>query len=602
MKTNREAVQTVLKKAEKLRKNKRRTAWILSASLTAATIFLVAFSGIITWRPTLYPNSYKRYLIPYATTETVEEKRSKNEAVCLTKNIEDGDMVETNENSSENGGNIPEAALRFIDKNNAVVSLGERAYPCRIRATSENTFTLDVTDEKTENESEGETSGNTDEETVIEEAPNAFRVEFWEDGANLSWSIGGITFKKILSVTEEHDIPTGLWVTHATAAVGDAPSPVSGGNWTLILEDGTSYVGEGTDTYFSKFFSVYNVLFQCIFDAKSGLLLDASLCTYDEKTFDFPTLKERYLSDAEEYYQWSKLVSDDEKISFTGATFQAMGATYESNDVTVSESDLPHKDMAVWRLFPYSSKPIALLNIGAALQLNEDGSAHLTVTGDRDYESESAGKWYPLHRLVLVVLDKPTLLTGRAFTLYTESATEETVPTQNELERNALSYLNRYDYYRVGYHAFEYHVLEETVKIFWGRAWEKDHLLPKLHYEKTYVLNGQYLPASFSGNPNAGTALEAIADNGNITLVFHENGTATVTHLDTQNSVTVRFANEHDHTYRFESPIYIRLNGEVTTKLTALNVKGGYLVYEYEEYDQTSGYRTYLIYRFDLII
>ncbi len=568
MRTNAEIIQNVLQKTKRARKKRYIKTAILSASVTAILAFLVAFSNIIPVNASLYPDSYKNYLVPYVATDFTIE---------LT-NATESQTDETEETD------VPKAALRFINKNNAVVSIGSAVFPCQIHAESKKQFRLDVIGTSSE---------------ISSDAKSVFHVEFWEENATLYWEINGIKFLRInLSIAEERQIPTGLWVAHAMQSPPSEPKPVSGSNWTLILENGNSYVGEGSDVYISKFLSVNNLLFHCMFDSKSGLLLDATLCVYDTETFEFPTLKERFLSDEDEYYQYSKLVPESERVAFTGATFNAVGVTREASDFRISENELPNKDVATWRLFPYSSSELSTIDVRAKLQLNADGTAKLNVSGNLEYNDKVSGKWYPLHRLVLVVLNENTALTGKAFTLYAGNAHNENAPTQEELERTALSYLNRYDFYKVGYHVFQYRVLEEEIKIFWGNAWQKEFLIPKLIYEQPYVLNGKYLPSYY--DKDAPATLTPMLDNGNITLVFHKNNTVTVTYLDTGETKTITFIQENG-CVEFSEKINLQLSETVTQTLDYLNVMGGYLELEFI-FGTNSGHYTFKIYRFDLAL
>jgi hypothetical protein len=328
------------------------------------------------------------------------------------------------------------------------------------------------------------------------------------------------------------------------------------------------------------------------------------VCTYDTTTFEFPTLKERYLSDGDEHYTYSRLLADSEKLQFSDGSFNAVGVTYSADDYRVSKKDLIHESVAdmvaQWRLFPKSSCDTKVLDTNAKLDLQANGNALLTVTGDMEFKGKTKGKWYPLKDSILVVLNENAKLTGRIFTVYAKNAKNEKNPTADELEKYALTTLYAYDFYKVGYHVFEYHTVEEETQIFWGNAWEKDFLIPKLVYEQTYVLNGKYLPSYYDRAPEAQTTLTPMMDNGNITLVFHEDKTVTVTYLDTGSTQTLTFREKYERHIEFSQKIYCCFNKDLTGRLNRLNIQAGYLDYEFV-YWTNDGEYTFLIYTFELI-
>ena len=566
MKTNVEIVNNVFLKTKKLRKQHHIKTAVTSVVLSGLLLFLVSFSNILPVQADYFANSYKNYLTPYATTQP---------SVQLTDSSDD----------TENA--VPEATLRFIDENNAVVSVGERAYPCLIQAKSKTKFKLTP-------------ANNGDGESNATDTPNVFHVEFWESNATLSWNIAGIKIEKVLSVAQEKDIPTGLWVTYARQSGQSAPTVSGGIGWTLILDNGKSYSGEGRDAYISTFLSVNNILLQCFFDSKSGLILDASVCTYDTTTFDIPTLKESFLSDGDEYYFYSRLLTDEEKLQYDGGTFTAAGVTYTAEDFAISKKELIHESMAKWQLLPNSSIENHLLDLTAKLDLSANGTALLSVTGDIARNTKTKGKWYALQDSILVVLNENTNLLGRIFTVYANNAQDEKHPTADEITKSATTSLYTYDFYKVGYHVFQYRATEEETQIFWGSDWKKEYLIPKLIYEQTYVLNGKYLPSYYDNSPETPNTLTPMLDNGNITLVFHENQTVTVTYLHTGLTKTFAFQLNDHFGIDFTERIHCRFNEEVTGRIHYLNINVGYLNYEFV-YLTNHGEYTYILFTFNLI-
>ena len=244
MKSSKEISQEIILEVKRKRKKRTLIALVSSLSTLALLIFAVAFSNIVTFQSSRYLGSYLNFLSPYVSS--------------------DGDEV----------------GLRIIDDKSAIVSVKNSAYPCSIKPVSDNDFNLTVV------ETESETPKN-------ENSPSIFNVKFWDDNATVSWKIGGIKIEKVLSVTAEKNIPAGLWSLFAKQHNdGALNTNISGAGWTLILENGDSYTGEGMDSAWrSKFITIGSHLLQCFFDPVSGIIMDASVFEYDDTSFDFPDRK-----------------------------------------------------------------------------------------------------------------------------------------------------------------------------------------------------------------------------------------------------------------------------------------------------------------------
>lgn len=495
MKSNEQFTEDIVKKVKAKRKKKRFIVSGIVLSVCALLCFVVGYSNIITFEIGRYQDSYLRYLVPYLSAEE-------------------------------------EIGLRFVDAQNAVVNIESKTYPCALKANSENDFTLTVV----ESETDTLTREETQTQSPSEEEPSVFHVEFWDANAKISWNILGVKIEKILSVTEERDIPAGLWSLFATQ---DGPNGklnnVSGAGWTLILENGDSYTGEGMDSAWrSKFVSVGNTLLQCSFDAISGLIKDASVFTYDETSFDYPVIKERYLSDGDEYYFYSRLLPEEERIDFKGGTFTASAVMRETENHSVTTAQLLDESMAKWQLLPQRSQEMSPVSVQATLTLSANGSVSMKITGDNDYDGKFQGKWYPLKHSVLVVLDKKSALTGRLFTLYADSGFE--VPSGELVQKYAQSRIESVDCYKIGYHTFDYYIAFSETLLYWGNEWTPDKLSPELKYETEYVLYGQYYYEYYDGDYNkfdpysfTEDLLVEMSVSGKLSFVFHEDGTVTIT-------------------------------------------------------------------------
>ena len=374
-----------------------------------------------------------------------------------------------------------------------------------------------------------------------ENVPSIFRVEFWDTTATVSFRLYGVTIEKVLNVVEERDIPSGLWSLFAIGDGTDAPlNHVSGAGWTLIEENGDSYTGEGMDSASrTKFVSMGNTLLQCSFDPLSGLLLDASIVEYDQTSFDFPVLIERYLSDGDPAYFYSRLLPDEEKLNFKGGSFSTAVITYESENHFITKDELIDEKVATWLSHAKSSQELRAMDFSARIELTEDKKVQMTVFGN-GVRAEYQGKWFALKHSVLVVLDKKCLLTGRVFTLYVNNNRQK--PSAELLQKYAQSRVESLDCYKVGYHTFSYYIYESETTLYWGNEWTANSYRPRLEYETEYVLYGKYFKDYYDGDWSSGEVykdgfqfdeswLVDLPVNGAI-FVFHKDGTVNVTFPD----------------------------------------------------------------------
>ena len=421
MKSNIDFTKELISKVKAKRKKKRTLTACISLGACALLAFFVGYSNVISIDFNLYADSYTNYLRPYAAQ--AEES----------------------------------VAFRFVDDKSALVQIENTAYPCAYEATSDSDFTLTVV----ENEEEEPSSDG--------QAPSIFYLEFWDTSAKLSWNIFGTKIEKILSITDERDIPAGLWGLCATQD-GDSGKIVEkeeGAGWTLILENGDSYTGEGMDSAWkTKFISIGDKLFQCMFDPISGVILDASVFVYDETTFDYPVIRENYLSDGDPYYFYSRLLTDEEKIDFDGGTFEAAVILREAENHWVEAPTNLHKELSKWQLMPKKSQEKTKLPLRAILSLDKDGSLKLKISGDRNYNGTFSGKWYALRHCVLVTLNEKNALLGNVFTVYAHSGID--TPSGAYVSQYGQSRIESYDCYKTGYHVFDYYDFESHAEIFWG--------------------------------------------------------------------------------------------------------------------------------------
>ena len=415
--------------------------------------------------------------------------------------------------------------LKFIDDKSAIVSVGEMAYPCFVQAKDADSFELTNSLADSEN-------------SRTEDQPSVFYVDFWENNATVSWSVLGVKVEKILSITQEKEIPAGVWRLFATKH-GDEELVYkeNGAGWTVILENGESYSGEGMDSaWVTKFISINDHIFQCLFDAKSGVIVDASLVVFDTTTFDYPVMIECYVSDGLErqHYFYSRLLQEDEKTDFSGGTFNAGAVIYESDIEKTPYVDMLVDSVAKWQLQQEKETEERALGIEVTLELREDQTVELEIKGDSKYRGRIEGSWYALQHSVLVVLDETSPLLGKTFTLFVKDST--LAPNEDDYLEKAITSLELYKCYKLGIGNFEYYVMKEDVDLYWGSQYENGNITPKLVYEKKYVLNAMwfepyYMDEDFSWEKYEDNhELTPCPANGTTFLVFHEDGTFDITY------------------------------------------------------------------------
>lgn len=490
MRTIEEMTSEIIKKARIEKRRKRIVRSCVAVGLAAVSLFFVGYSNIITVDFNPYENNYQNYLSAYATAS---------------------------------------AGVKIVGKNSALVHLNGKAYPCFLKAKSSSTFAL-----KNNAWEDGE--------------PKGFTLSCSENQAVLTWNDGEQKQTQILPVASENNaanaIPAGLW---SLFAIGesldfDSAKPVSGSGWTMVLSDGSSYSAEGASAvYPSKFVDVDGALFQCLFDGQSGAMLDASAVVLDTESFAYPVLIERYLSDGEPAYFYSKQLTNAELTDFSGGTFTAAGVTVAKQNELIDGAAIPDQNQATWQLTPRKDEKNRLLSATASLDLAANGAAALRVNGSA-YAGNASGKWYPLKDSVLVVLDESSPLLGKAFTVYADG---------ESFEKTAKTYVEQADFYKVGYHDFYYFLQQTDIQVFWGSAWEREYLLPKLVFEKAYVLDGLYAANRYDNphfNPETDdTSLSPLPENGKISLIFHQDGTMDI--ITEQGTTTVLYELiEHDKT------------------------------------------------------
>ena len=144
MRSNEQFTKEIIQKAKAARKKKRIVISSITLCVCALLCFFIGYSNIITIDLNPYENSYTNYLNSYLSDEN-------------------------------------EVGFRFVDKQNAIVQVEEKAYPCSYEANSKTEFTLTVVES-------GEDAPLALADETPNDEPSVFRLEFWDTSAKLSWT------------------------------------------------------------------------------------------------------------------------------------------------------------------------------------------------------------------------------------------------------------------------------------------------------------------------------------------------------------------------------------------------------------------------------
>jgi hypothetical protein len=534
MKTNKQFSDEILSKYKKIRKKKNIKKAILSISCVSVFVFVVIFSNIISFNISLYSSSYKKYLKTYIS-----------------------------DNSNY-------AALRIVNAKNAALVIGDKTYICSLNAKSGSTFMLESI---SENEEENQES--------------IFKVHFSEDKATITGETEeGERIEKILSATDDIGVQSGVWSLFGikNGENGEVDTLISGAGWILVLENGDSYTGEGIDSvYPSYFIGMGDRILHCLLDTQGGDILDAAVFKYESgDEYDYPVIKESYLSDGDFFEFYYRFMDEDNLFDYDGGTFTAEGVTYFSENSGISEDEMFDLSSVKWRLLPEKDEELSIISCVAELTLEESGAARLTISGNSKYHTKTDGKWFRLKKCILVVLDKQALLTGKAFTIFPGSELSDYTGNDDSFISSAETTIYSYSYYKIGYHDFYYYNLYRETKIYWGEGWNKEYFLPKLIYDIPYVLHGKYFEAYYDEEgkeylsyPDK-TPLTELPNNGSISLIFRTDGTYELYREgEFIKSYKFRFDNHSDKYIDFASEFYIYIGKDKNITIKGLNVVGG---------------------------
>ena len=396
--------------------------------------------------------------------------------------------------------------LRFLDGDNAVLSVGSEAFYCRYVSAGRNTFSLRAA-------ADGE-----------EEAARSFTVRFSGDAAEVKETDGGYAGE--FAVTDSVSVPAGVW-SHFAYDMNDGEGlrPAGEDAWIYLDADGACYESDSIgEAHRAEIVACGDMIFILYYEP-TGQVSYVNKFDYFPAgaAFDeWPTI--RSIEHGTESY-WFRLLGSDELYGYTGGTFTAEAVSYECTNYDVSPDEYDCKD-APWKLLPYADVGRTLLDVTATLTLHKDGSARLTVTGDRAYRTDSGGTWHNLENGILVLLDEPNRLTGAHFTVY-EGYTDSAYPADDEtLAACALTETETADFYRLGYYDI-YHVMRySAAEVYWGSGWDAEYLMPELILDVPYAAHVRYCPDHYADKDAPHKCDESHWIDSDLTmhLVFRDDG------------------------------------------------------------------------------
>ncbi len=408
----------------KQRKKKRRIVRSTIALISSFVfIFLIAFSNIISFGQIFESKAYQQYLTAYVS----QNKQTR---------------------------------LRFLDGDFAALAINEQVYTCQIEEKSKNRFALQV----------------------LEKEENVLEVTFSNNQANLTGNMGDISFNETLNVVENGTIETGVWKMFGVEKE-DGSISASENIWFLIDEE-QSYVGEGYSAWECEFVSVGDIILQYTKDQVTGIGELSRIDVLPVETFGFPALKNtlyEYEGDSG-FISYYKRVENIEELDFVEGTMETELITYKLSSYRVEEKELFNVEGINWRLFPYASASLTQAKVKLRLTLKENGEISFQSSENLSLGLKCGGKWYRLDNRILVVLDKEYPVFGlRAFVVYSPKGF-----TGAEFYKDAKAEIDALDYYKVGYHTFNYYQLNANVAVYFGSEYTQDNIFPKLIYGKEY--------------------------------------------------------------------------------------------------------------------
>ena len=408
----------------KQRKKKRRIVRsTIALTCSFVFIFLIAFSNIISFGQIFESKAYQQYLTAYVS----QDKQTR---------------------------------LRFLDGDFAALVVNEQVYTCQIEEKSKNRFAL----------------------RGLEKEENVLEVTFSNNQANLTGSMGDISFNETLNAVENGAIEVGVWKMFGVEKE-DGSISASENMWFLIDEE-QSYVGEGYSAWECEFVSLGDIILQHTKDQVTGIGELSRIDVLPIETFGFPALKNtlyEYEGDSG-FISYYKRVENIQELDFVAGTMETELITYKLSSYRIEEKELFNVEGVNWRLFPYASASLTQAKVKLRLTLRENGEIAFQSSENLSLGLKCGGKWYRLDNRILVVLDKEYPVFGlRAFVVYSPKGF-----TGAEFYKDAKAEIDVLDYYKVGYHTFQYYQLNANVAVYFGSEYTQDNIFPKLIYGKEY--------------------------------------------------------------------------------------------------------------------
>lgn len=368
--------------------------------------------------------------------------------------------------------------LKLIDDRNAVLTVDGVTLACSYEHKRGNRYVL----------REGGES----------EEPRTFDVTFDKNAASVRETDGD--FSGQFAVTDNVSVPLGVWDHFAYIPAGeDELRPGSERTWVITLKDGECYSSDDVESaYRSEFAVCGDDVFLCHYDT-DGRITYVDLFEYDETGAysDRPVIR---CTEPDGSY-FFRLMRDDELFAYGGGTLDARAVTYECTNYAVDEEDYDLSGVP-WQLRPEKDETLRLLDADVRLALQADGKAVLNVDGERAFNASVKGRWFRLPDAILVVLDKPTALTGRLFTVFAGYYRSDYLSHDESFAASALTDVTADTLYSLGYHNLRYYNKSVHTQLYWGTAWEAEDLLPKLRLDTPYTLRLTYNPGYFEAKRN----------------------------------------------------------------------------------------------------
>jgi hypothetical protein len=272
---------------------------------------------------------------------------------------------------------------------------------------------------------------------------------------------------KTLNIVTDMQVEEGYWYGFYCKETGkDGYEQDHSMHW-YIIDDEQSYLGENTWLFECEFVSVGDKVLQITSDQTSGLG-NVALIEYDTTTYEYPVLITTVpRSDTQALITHFRKATDGELYEYSGGQFNAGYISYEIDTFVLDERELYNMQNVDWQIRPYPQTGNTLISLPFSLTLNNDKTLNFVSDGYFLINLKCGGTWRCIRDGIVVFLDKEIPNIGiKTFVIKRGDSR-----LADNFDEIAVTELNVFDAYKVGYHNFTYYGSQINIKVFWGSKW-----------------------------------------------------------------------------------------------------------------------------------